>query len=49
MMKQGFVTFGLAGLQCLFQGIKDEVGAHRTADVPDHDAPGKGGFRRCAA
>src|SRR5471032_3130172 len=41
MMNQGVVTLGLAGVQRLLQGIKDEVGAHRTADTPAHDAPGK--------
>src|SRR5471032_1214067 len=41
MMNQGVVALRLAGVQRLFQGIQDEVGAHRTADAPGYDAPRK--------
>src|SRR5471032_15261 len=41
VMNQCVVTLRLASVQRLFQGIQDEVGAHRTADAPGYDAPRK--------
>lgn len=41
VMDQGGVTLGLAGVKCLFQGIKNEVCTHRSADPPTDDTAGK--------
>lgn len=41
MVDQGVLTFGLPGVQRLFERVEDEVGMHRTAHPPAHDAPGK--------
>jgi hypothetical protein len=38
MVDQAAVAFGLAFVQRLLQGIEDEVGDHRTAHAPTHDA-----------
>lgn len=38
---QAAVALGLVVVQRLFQRIEHEVRAHRTADPPAHDAPGK--------
>lgn len=41
MMDQGSVTFRLAGVERLLQGIEHEVGPHRPADPPPDNATGK--------
>ena len=41
VMHQLAVTFAPARVQRLLQCVEHEVGLHRTADPPAHDAPGK--------
>lgn len=41
VMDQATIMLRLARIERLFQCIKDEVGSHRRADAPTHDASGK--------
>ena len=41
MADQGAIAFGLSCIERLLQGIEHEVGPHRSAHPPAHDAPGK--------
>ena len=38
---EGGVTFGLAGIEGLLQGIEHEIGPHRAADQPADNAAGE--------